>query len=343
MTLAIDVSARFEADGTEPFDVAASLSVADGETLVVLGPSGSGKTLLLEVVAGLHPHEGTVSLDGTELQDRPPEGRDFGFVFQDYALFPHMTVRRNVAFGQRYRGGDRDPEALLAALGVAHLADRSPRTLSGGEAQRVALARALAVDPAVLLLDEPLSSLDVPTRQSLRTDMLDVLDGVTAVYVTHDRTTARTLADRIAVLRDGSVVQTGTPETVFERPASPFVARFTGSNCLAIDGSSLASALDRPADASYVAIRPEHVGLGAGSGGGASAGDVVASTDDDSDLDGEDVTVDATVEQVVREDAAARVTLALDGDQRLDAFADAPPAVGETTTVTLPSTHVTFL
>ncbi|MFB6082774.1 MAG: ABC transporter ATP-binding protein [Halorientalis sp.] len=308
MTLDVDLSATFSADGADAFHVAADFEVRDGETVVILGPSGSGKTLLLETVAGFHDHEGTVENDDRVLSDRPPEGRDFAFVFQDYALFPHMTVRENVGFGQRYREADADPEALLADLGVADLADRYPPTLSGGEAQRVALARALAVDPSVLLLDEPLSSLDVPTRQSLRDDLQDVLADVTSVYVTHDRTTARALADRIVVMNDGVVVQTGTPEEVFQRPTSPLVARFTGSNVLPRSALEARASrlLDGDRDATHLTVRPEHVELGA----------------DDPDLSG-------TVERVTREDATCRVTVAVDGvADPVAVFSTDPPEPG---------------
>jgi len=325
--LTADVAATFTDDGTV-FDLDASLSVAPGETLVVLGPSGSGKTLLLETVAGFHPHEGRVELDGRDLTDAPPERRGFGFVFQDYALFPHMTARENAAFGARYHEDTRDPDEVLAELGVADLADRSPRTLSGGERQRVALARSLAIRPDALLLDEPLSALDVPTRQALRDDLADVLADVTAVYVTHNRTTARALADRIAAMRDGGLVQVGTPGDVFERPTSPFVAEFTGANCLsrgALDDAeasgNAAVDFDLPADATHVAARPEYVRLD-GTDGASGTG----VTD-----------LHATVTRALREDATTRVVLALDGaDATLTAFVDDPPAVGETVGVGLP-------
>lgn len=318
MSLDVDLRSAFEAEGADRFEVDVALSVQRGETVVVLGPSGSGKTLLLETIAGLHDYEGSVALDGEALDDRPPDGRGFGFVFQDYALFPHMTARENVAFGQRYREGGRDPTELLDALGVAALVDRRPPTLSGGERQRVALARALAVAPEVLLLDEPLSSLDVPTRRALRDDLLDVLAGATAVYVTHDRTTARALADRIAVVRDGEVVQTGTPESVFERPATPFVARFTGANCVPLEGASdpLSAGLDVPAGATHLAVRPEHVRLETG------------------DLEGR-------VVRVTREDGIHRVRLDVDG-RELDAFATSPPVGDGPVGVALPPEHVTF-
>ncbi|MFB6304965.1 MAG: ABC transporter ATP-binding protein [Haloferacaceae archaeon] len=314
MGLRADVTATFTAEGAAAFTVDAAFDVEAGETLVVLGPSGSGKTLLLETVAGFHPHEGAISFDGRDVDGLPPEDRGFGFVFQDYALFPHMTVRENVEYGARYHDETRDAGTLLAELGVGDLADRYPPTLSGGEKQRVALARSLAVRPEVMLLDEPLAALDVPTRQALRDDLTDVLADVTAVYVTHNRTTARAVADRIAVMRDGRVVQRGRPEEVFERPASPAVAAFTGSNAVRLaDAPSLRERLGGafgPDD--HVAVRPEAVVVGA----------------DDAD-------VRATVERVVREDATSRVTLSFD-DVTVDAFVDEPPTVGAEVGVRFP-------
>jgi ABC-type Fe3+/spermidine/putrescine transport system ATPase subunit len=324
VSLAVDVRARFTADGTEPFTVDASLSVGEGETLVVLGPSGSGKTLLLETVAGFHSHEGTVSHDGRDLTGTPPEERQFGFVFQDYALFPHLTVRENVAFGSRYHEETSDPDELLAELGVADLADRTPTTLSGGEQQRVAGGRALAIHPAALMLDEPLSALDVPTRQALRADLVDLLDDVTALYVTHNRTTARAIADRIAVMHEGEIVQVGTPDEVFESPASPFVARFTGANVLPATALSSGEALAGDGgETASLAIRPEHV--------------VLDPTTPD---------CEATVERVVREDAAFRVSLSLDSQSSgesvvFDAFSPEQPTVGETVGVGIPDEYVT--
>lgn len=353
MSLDADVRATFTAPGAEPFTVDASLSVPDGETLVVLGPSGSGKSLLLECVAGFHDHEGRVVLHGRDVTDAPPERRDFGFVFQDYALFPHMTARENVNFGARYYENPRDADDLLELLGVAHLTERSPRTLSGGEQQRVALARALAVRPDALLLDEPLSALDTPTRQTLREDLADVLADVTAVYVTHDRTTARALGDRVAVVRDGRLVQTGPPETVFETPSSPFVARFTGSNCLRladlpVDRSALPDAAAR-ADATHLAVRPEHVSL-ADAAVSDGSGTPRARPASNRILRG-------VVRRVLREDAAHRVTVALDGrmtDDRekrtpstdsptLDVLTSDPPATGATVDVDVPSERAAYV
>jgi ABC-type Fe3+/spermidine/putrescine transport system ATPase subunit len=324
--LTADVVSTFTADGAEPFTVDAALEVDEAENLVILGPSGSGKTLFLESIAGFHDHDGSVTLDKTDITGRSPEDRDFGFVFQDYALFPHMTVHENVAYGARYRDSPRNADELLADLGVAHLADRHPPTLSGGERQRVALARALTVRPEVLLLDEPLAALDVPTRQSLRDDLVDVLADVTSVYVTHNRTTARAIADRIIVMQDGSVVQRGTPEAVFERPESPTVANFTGSNIVDLEAApSLRSVLNSSpgrtvssSDAgslpTRVAIRPEAITL---------------------DEHGTDGKLRATVERVVREDATNRVTLGFD-DVRVEAFADDPPVVGSEVSISFP-------
>jgi ABC-type Fe3+/spermidine/putrescine transport system ATPase subunit len=319
--LAADLTSTFTAEGAEPFTVDAALEAADEENLVILGPSGSGKTLLLETVAGFHQHDGTVTANGTDITDRPPERREFGFVFQDYALFPHMTVRENVRYGTRYCDAPRDADELLSELGVADLADRNPPTLSGGEKQRVALARALAVRPEVLLLDEPLAALDVPTRQSLRDDLVDVLADVTSIYVTHNRTTARAIADRIVVMADGRIVQRGTPEAVFERPDSPMVASFTGSNVIELSSAPAVRSLldghnadgsDVHGTAERVVIRPEAIRL--------------------EDIDGD---LRATVRRVVREDATYRVTLAFD-DVTVESFVDVPPEVGDEVMITLP-------
>lgn len=334
--LAADVRATFTADGAEPFTVDAALEVESDESLVVLGPSGSGKTLLLETLAGFHEHAGTVTAAGTDITDRAPEKRDFGFVFQDYALFPHMTVRENVEYGTRYRESSRDADELLSELGVSHLTDRNPPTLSGGEKQRVALARSLAVRPEILLLDEPLASLDVPTRQALRDDLLGVLENVTSIYVTHNRTTARAIADRIVVMNDGRIVQRGTPEAVFERPQSPMVARFTGSNVIDLSAApSLRAILD---DAFGSQARSD--GSGRNPGGRADepdddTGTCVAIRPEAIGVDGAEGDLSATVKRVVREDATNRLTLAFD-DVTVEAFAASPPAEGTDVSLTFP-------
>ncbi|ERH04007.1 MAG: ABC-type spermidine/putrescine transport system, ATPase component [Halorubrum sp. J07HR59] len=335
--LTADIRSVFTTEGADPFAVDVAIEVDPGDTCVVLGPSGSGKTLLLETVAGFHDHTGVVTSDGTDITERPSEKRGFGFVFQDYALFPHMTVQENVEFGTRYRESSRDGEELLSELGVAHLAYRNPPTLSGGEKQRVALARALAIRPSTMLLDEPLAALDVPTRQTLRDDLVDILADVTAVYVTHNRTTARAIADRIVVMQDGKIVQRGPPATVFERAESPMVARFTGSNV--IDLSAAPSLRKVLADDSSARARSTEIGSANQTGVlgniDAGTGDNLAIRPEAITLDDSDGDLSATVERVVREDATSRVTLAFD-NVTVDAFASAPPAVGTEISLTFP-------
>ena len=214
------------------------LVVRPGEVLTVVGPSGCGKSTLLRLVAGLeHPDRGRVLVGGEVVAEgaswRPPEQRRVGMVFQDHALFPHLDVRRNVAFGldglPRAERAGRVAE-VLEVVGLGHLAARHPHELSGGEQQRVALARALAPRPAVVLLDEPFSSLDENLRARLRADTLAALrsTGSAAVVVTHDQTEALVLGDRLAVMREGVVEQVGPPPEVYEAPATRFVARFMG-------------------------------------------------------------------------------------------------------------------
>lgn len=200
-----------------------------GEVLSVLGPSGSGKTTLLSLVAGIvDPDGGSVTLCGRPLDGRSLRERRTGLVFQDGALFPHMTARENVA----YAAADADRvDDLAATLEITEVMDRRPPTLSGGERQRVALARTLAADPDALLLDEPLSSLDAPIRRRLRRELRSFFESlsVPVVYVTHDQRTATALGDRIAVFRDGRVDQLGPPAEVLARPATRFVAQFVGA------------------------------------------------------------------------------------------------------------------
>ena len=221
----------------------ASLEVADGEVVTVLGPSGSGKTTLLRVVTGLQqPDSGRVLLDGRDLAGEPVHRRGIGLVFQDHALFDHRDVEGNVAFGLRMQGASRGEISrrvaeVLELVGLRGLERRSVATLSGGEQQRVALARALAPDPKVLLLDEPLGSLDRRLRDRLLDDLKRLFGelAVTAVYVTHDQGEAFELGDRVAIMREGRVVQTGTADEVWSRPADEDVARFLG--LVNVDGS----------------------------------------------------------------------------------------------------------
>ncbi|HEY5872007.1 MAG TPA: ABC transporter ATP-binding protein [Gaiellaceae bacterium] len=207
------------------------------ETFALVGPSGAGKTTVLRAVAGLvRPESGRIVLDGEVLFDAasgvalPPEDRRVGFVFQDYALFPHMSVEQNVAYGSRNGTGE-----LLERFGIAHLARARPGELSGGERQRVGLARALARDPGVLLLDEPLSALDPHTRAALRLELKELLDelDLPVLLVTHDFHDAAVLANRVAALTDGHVRQIGTPSELVAAPVDAFVASFTGANVLA--------------------------------------------------------------------------------------------------------------
>jgi len=213
-----------------------NLRVEDGEYFVILGPTGAGKTLLLETIAGFHPpDQGRILINGVDVTNLPPERRGIGFVYQDYMLFPHMTVWENVEFGLKVRGVPsperrRMVNEVLELVGLTHLQNRMPSTLSGGERQKTALARALVIRPRALLLDEPLSALDVNAQKRLRGELKRIHEqtGVTTIHVTHNQFEAYFLADRIAVMRAGSIVQVGSPDDVFRRPKDDFVARFVG-------------------------------------------------------------------------------------------------------------------
>ncbi len=213
-----------------------TLDVADGEFVVLLGPSGCGKTTTLRVLAGLvEPTAGTVRLGDRDITRLPAWRRNAGLVFQSYALFPHLTVADNVAFGLQMRNVPAAESArriaeMLRLVRLEHLGERLPRQLSGGQQQRVALARAIAFRPDVLLLDEPLSSLDARLRQEVRVEIRDLQRnlGLTTIMVTHDQEEALTMADRLVVMRDGAVCQVGTQQDLYERPADPFVAGFVG-------------------------------------------------------------------------------------------------------------------
>ena len=217
-----------------------SLEIAEGELLALLGPSGSGKTTLLRVIAGLEfPEKGRVLFDEQDMTFAGAAARGVGFVFQQYALFRHMTVARNVAFGLDVRKGQAKPsrsdiaarvEELLKLVELEGLGRRFPNQLSGGQRQRVALARALAVNPRVLLLDEPFGALDATVRKSLRKELRRIHDatGVTTIFVTHDQEEALELADRVAILNLGVIEQVGTPQEVHDAPVSPFVCGFVG-------------------------------------------------------------------------------------------------------------------
>jgi sulfate transport system ATP-binding protein len=262
-----------------------SLEIAEGELLALLGPSGSGKTTLLRVIAGLEfPEKGHVLFDDLDMTFSGAAERGVGFVFQQYALFRHMTVARNIAFGLDVRKGKAKPPrseiaervaALLKLVELDGLGGRYPNQLSGGQRQRVALARALAVNPRVLLLDEPFGALDATVRKSLRKELRRVHDatGVTTIFVTHDQEEALELADRVAILNQGVIEQVGTPQAVHDAPASAFVCGFVGAANRfegAVSGGLFragdvvlpaAGAADGPASAF---LRPHEVVLGDG-------------------------------------------------------------------------------
>lgn len=215
-----------------------SLDIDSGELVALLGPSGSGKTTILRMVAGLeYADDGHIYFGGEEATDIPVRDRGVGFVFQHYALFPHMTVAENIAFGMKVSKVKRSPEAigerveeLLALVQLSGLGDRFPGQISGGQRQRVALARALAVDPRVLLLDEPFGALDANVRRDLRRWLRKIHDelGITTLFVTHDQEEALDLADRVVILDKGNIVQEGTPEEVCRNPENAFVMKFLG-------------------------------------------------------------------------------------------------------------------
>jgi iron(III) transport system ATP-binding protein len=233
-----DVTKRFSVDGPPAVD-GLSLHVDQGEILALLGPSGCGKTTTLRIIAGLEaPDSGTVMVRGRTVagpgQAVPPEDRGVGIVFQDYALFPHLTVAENVSFGLPRLGRDARQtrvSEVLDLVGMSGLEERYPHELSGGQQQRVAVARALAPAPALMLLDEPFSSLDADLRAQTRDEIERILrsTGTTTVFVTHDQEEAFTLADRVGVLQAGRMEQLDTPQQVYHRPATRFVASFVGA------------------------------------------------------------------------------------------------------------------
>ncbi|MSP49567.1 MAG: ABC transporter ATP-binding protein [Alphaproteobacteria bacterium] len=257
------------------------LEIGQGEFVALLGPSGCGKTTTLRMIAGLvEPTAGRILLDGDDLTAKPVHRRNIGMVFQNYALFPHMSVADNIAFGLEMRGiagadiRGRVAEAL-ALVRLSGFEARRPKALSGGQQQRVALARALVIRPDLLLLDEPLSNLDAKLREEMRGEIREIQRrlGITTVFVTHDQTEALALADRVAVMERGRLAQLGTPEDVYERPATPFVARFVGRiNALAaaaggdgrlrIAGAAIPVADLLPVGArATVMVRPQHIAL----------------------------------------------------------------------------------
>ena len=241
------------------------LEIADGEFFSMLGPSGSGKTTVLRMIAGFErPTAGTVALGGTDVTGTAPFQRDVSTVFQDYALFPHLSVRQNVEYGLAVRKVGRSDrraraEQALAGVQMAGFGDRRPGQLSGGQRQRVALARALVVRPKVLLLDEPLGALDLKLRQQMQVELKQLQRdvGITFVFVTHDQEEALTMSDRIAVFNHGRIAQVGTAADVYERPRTEFVAGFVGTSTV-LSGRSAADLLGR--EGTFV-VRPERIRL----------------------------------------------------------------------------------
>jgi putative spermidine/putrescine transport system ATP-binding protein len=337
-----DVTVRF---GDKAALDGATLEVAQGEVVALLGPSGSGKTTLLRVVAGLQrPDTGRVLLAGEEATAIPPYRRGIGVVFQDHALFHHRDVWGNVAFGLRMRGAarreiERRVQELLDLVGLSGFERRSIATLSGGEQQRVALARALAIEPQVLLLDEPLSALDAKIRVALRKEIRTIQRqlGITTVYVTHDQEEALSLSDRVVVMNEGRIEQIGAPADIYNFPATSFVASFVGTlnliagrvvnagaGRLSIDGQEIRSSKPvedaRDGATVTVAIRPESVELGDGGGANQLRGPV------------EDVSF---LGSIVR----TRIGLEGGASLSLDTFNDphlVPPNVGEVVTASFP-------
>ena len=244
------------------------LEIARGEFFCMLGPSVSGKTTVMRLIAGFEqPTSGTVELFGEDVTAKAPFDRNVNTVFQDYALFPHMNVLDNVTYGLRVRGAskkDRRARGMkaLESVRLEHLADRMPSQLSGGQRQRVALARATVVEPSVLLLDEPLGALDLKLREQMQVELKQIQRdlGITFVFVTHDQEEALTLSDRVAVFNQGRIEQIGSPEELYERPASRFVADFVGTSNLFDDALSR-RILGRPGEHS---IRPEKLAIATG-------------------------------------------------------------------------------
>ncbi|CAM5349556.1 ABC transporter ATP-binding protein [Mycolicibacterium aubagnense] len=247
------------------------LTINQGELVALLGPSGCGKTTTLRMIAGfVSPSSGRISIGQNDITDRPAHARNIGMVFQSYALFPHMSVARNVSFGLEMRGvgrAERDIKVAeaLRMVRLQHLAERLPRQLSGGEQQRVALARALVIRPSVLLLDEPLSNLDAKLRNEVRQEIRELQQrlALTTLMVTHDQEEALTMADRLVVMKKGRLRQVGTPKELYERPADAFVANFVG-RCNLIAGEIVKPGLFKSTSGTMLPYNPASAGTGNG-------------------------------------------------------------------------------
>jgi putative spermidine/putrescine transport system ATP-binding protein len=324
-----------------------NLAAERGEFVSFLGPSGCGKTTTLRMIAGFEqPTAGTIVIDGADITRRPPNRRNVGMVFQSYALFPNMTVAGNIGFGLKVRKTSSDKikakvAELLTMINLPDKGDRYPYQLSGGQQQRIALARALAIEPQVLLLDEPLSALDAKIRVALRKEIRSIQRqfGITTVYVTHDQEEALSLSDRVVVMSEGRVEQIGTPAEIYNFPATPFVASFVGtlnlvtatvvearSGRLSVAGQEVVAAkpINEASDGGSVtlALRPESIELGEGGGSNRFRGPI------------EDVSfLGSIVRMRLRLDGTGGPTISLDtfNDPNLN-----PPAIGETVTVSFP-------
>jgi len=309
------------------------LSAADGEILAVMGPSGSGKSTLLRVIAGLQQADaGSVSWGGEPIDAVPPHRRGFGLMFQDYALFPHKTVAGNVGFGLRMQ--DRSPtevrertREVLDLVGLTGYGERAVGTLSGGEQQRVALARTLAPGPRLLLLDEPIGSLDLALREHLIVEMREIFEHLEAIvlYITHDRGEAFAIADKVAVVHEGRIVREGSPREVWSDPRSQFVARFLGmENVFPLDEDhevveALQLRLGRPETATAIAIPPDAVSL---------------------DPSGP---ITGRVASVRFQAGSYRVTINLDDETHLVMEGRSAPPIGTMVTATVDETQVAIL
>jgi putative spermidine/putrescine transport system ATP-binding protein len=304
-----------------------SLEVRDGEFFAMLGPSGSGKTTCLRLIAGFEvPDAGTVAIHGRSMAGVPPYDRNVNTVFQDYALFPHMSVLDNVAYGPMVRGvpraeRHRRAEELLELVALPGLGGRRPAKLSGGQRQRVALARALINQPEVLLLDEPLGALDLKLREQMQIELkaLQRKVGITFVYVTHDQEEALGMSDRLAVFNHGRIEQIGTPEAIYEHPATAFVAGFVGASNI-VDAATAARLIGR---SQAFSLRPERIQLGCG-----------AATDH---------AAEGTVASVQYHGASTRIEVILDGactlivDRPNDLRGEARPEPGSRVRLSWPS------
>jgi putative spermidine/putrescine transport system ATP-binding protein len=268
------------------------LELAEGELVSLLGPSGCGKTTALRIVAGFETSDsGTVTVGGKDITKVPANKRDMGMVFQAYSLFPNMTAAQNVAFGLKMRKGDaKKAGELLELVGLAHLGGRYPHQMSGGQQQRIALARALAIQPRVLLLDEPLSALDAKVRVNLRDEIRRIQTelGMTTLFVTHDQEEALAVSDRVGVMSHGRLEQLDTPSVVYREPKTAFVAQFVGvtnsvvakaeGQTVVVNGVTVAASHDQPSGSDVrVIVRPEDIGVSAhdGDSNGKIVGDVL--------------------------------------------------------------------